>query len=127
MKILLTGANGYIGTRLLPCLIEEGHEVYALVRSRYRIETPKQFQSQFHIIEADLLNSSSLLKIPADIDAAYYLVHSMSYSQEFSELEATSAKNFVSRLENTQAKQIIYLSGLSNEALLYRHLTSRKK
>jgi uncharacterized protein YbjT (DUF2867 family) len=127
MKILLTGANGYIGTRLLPRLLEEGHEVYALVRSRYRIETPKKFQSQFHIIEADLLDPLSLLKIPKDIDAAYYLVHSMSYSQKFSELETASAKNFVSRLENTQAKQIVYLSGLSNEAHLSRHLTSRKK
>lgn len=127
MKILLTGANGYIGTRLLPRLVEDGHEVYALVRSRSRIEIPKKFQSQLHVIEADLLNPSSLLKIPADIDAAYYLVHSMSYSQKFSELEATSAKNFVSRLENTQAKQIVYLSGLSNEAHLSRHLTSRKK
>ena len=94
MKILLTGANGYIGTRLLPRLIEERHEVYALVRSRYRIETPQKFQSKIHVIEADLLDSSSLLKIPDDIDAAYYLVHSMSYSQKFSELEATSAKNF---------------------------------
>lgn len=127
MKILLTGANGYIGTRLLPRLIEEGHEVYALVRSRYRIETPQKFQSQLHIIEADLLDPSSLLKIPDDIHAAYYLVHSMSYSQKFSELEETSAKNFASRLENTQAKQIIYLSGLSNEEHLSRHLTSRKR
>lgn len=127
MKILLTGANGYIGTRLLPRLIEEGHEVYALVRSRFRIVICEKFQSKLHVIEADLLNSSSLLKIPENIDAAYYLVHSMSYSQKFSELEAISAKNFVSRLENTQAKQIIYLSGLSNEEHLSRHLTSRKK
>jgi uncharacterized protein YbjT (DUF2867 family) len=127
MKILLTGANGYIGTRLLPRLIEEGHMVYALVRSRYRIATPQKFQSQLHVIEADLLDPSSLLKIPDDIDAAYYLVHSMNYSQKFSELEAASAKNFVSRLENTQAKQIIYLSGISNEAHLSRHLTSRKR
>ncbi len=127
MKILLTGANGYIGTRLLPRLVEEGHEIYALVRSRSRIEIPEKFQSQLHVIEADLLDPSSLLKIPDDIDVAYYLVHSMSYSQKFSELEAASAKNFVSRLENTQAKQIIYLSGLSNEAHLSRHLTSRKR
>lgn len=127
MKILLTGANGYIGTRLLPRLIEEGHEVYALVRSRHRIETPQKFQSQLHVIEADLLDPSSLLKIPTEINAAYYLVHSMSYSQKFSELEAASAQNFVDRLENTQASQIIYLSGLSNETHLSRHLTSRKK
>ncbi len=127
MKILLTGANGYIGTRLLPRLVNDGHEIYALVRSRSRIEIPETFQSQLHVIEADLLNPTSLLKIPTNIDAAYYLVHSMSYSQKFSELEAASAKNFVSRLENTQAKQIIYLSGLSNEEHLSRHLTSRKK
>src|ERR1700722_14922339 len=127
MKILLTGANGYIGTRLLPRLVEEGHEIYALVRSHSRIEIPEKFQSQLHVIEADLLDPSSLLKIPDDIDVAYYLVHSMSYSQKFSELEAASAKNFVSRLESTQAKQIIYLSGLSNEAHLSRHLTSRKR
>lgn len=127
MKILLTGANGYIGTRLLPRLVDDGYEIYALVRSRSRIEIPEKFQSQLHVIEADLLNPSSLLTIPADIDAAYYLVHSMSYSQKFSELEAASAKNFVSRLENTQAKQIIYLSGLSNDAHLSRHLTSRKR
>ena len=104
MKILLTGANGYIGTRLLPRLVEEGHEIYALVRSRSRIEIPEKFQSQLHVIEADLLDPSSLLKIPDDIDAAYYLVHSMSYSQKFSELEAASAKNFVSRLENTTSE-----------------------
>jgi uncharacterized protein YbjT (DUF2867 family) len=127
MKILLTGANGYIGTHLLPHLVDKGYEIYALVRSHSRIEIPKNFQSQLHVIEADLLNPSSLLKIPDDIDAAYYLVHSMSYSQKFSELEATSAKNFVERLENTKTKQIIYLSGLSNEADLSPHLTSRKK
>lgn len=127
MKILLTGANGYIGTRLLPRLVEDRHEIYALVRSRFRIEIPEKFQSQIHIIEADLLNPTSLLSIPTDIDVAYYLVHSMSYTQKFSELEAASAKNFAERLKNTKAKQIIYLSGLANEAQLSSHLTSRKR
>ncbi len=127
MKILLTGANGYIGTRLLPRLVDEGHEIYALVRSRSRIVIPEKFQSRLHVIEADLLDPSSLLQIPTDIDAAYYLVHSMSYSQKFAELEAASAQNFVDRLENTKAKQIIYLGGLSNEEHLSHHLTSRKR
>ncbi len=126
MKILLTGANGYIGTRLIPHLVNNGHEIYALVRSRFRIEIPEKFQAQIHILEADLLNPSSLSKIPKDIDAAYYLVHSMSYSEKFSELEAISAKNFAACLENTKAKQIIYLSGLSNESHLSHHLSSRK-
>lgn len=126
MKILLTGANGYIGTRLLPRLAEKGHEIYVLVRSRFRIEIPENFQSQIHVIEADLLNPSSLIKIPEDLDAAYYLVHSMSYSEKFSALETTSAKNFVDRMNRTKAKQIIYLSGLVNESHLSRHLASRK-
>jgi uncharacterized protein YbjT (DUF2867 family) len=127
MRILLTGANGYVGTRLMPRLAEAGHEIYALVRSKSRIEIPEKFRSQIHIIEADLLAPSSLDKIPKEIDAAYYLVHSMSYSQKFSELEITSAKNFSKCMENTNAKQIIYLSGLANEAHLSRHLSSRKK
>ena len=127
MRILLTGANGYIGSRLLLQLAESGHEIYALVRSRFRIKIPQKFQSNIHVIEADLLNSASLLQIPSNIDAAYYLIHSMSYSQQFSELEASSAKNFIAQMEHTQAKQIIYLSGLCNEIQLSRHLSSRKK
>lgn len=127
MKILLTGANGYIGTRLLPLLADAGHEIYALVRSRARIEIPKHLEKQVHVIEADLLNPSSLLQIPTDIDAAYYLVHSMSYSSQFAELESAAAQNFVNQLEKTQAKQIIYLGGLANDAHLSCHLQSRKK
>lgn len=127
MKILLTGANGYIGARLLPLLIEQGHEVYALVRSRARIKIPEKFPSKVHVIEGDLLSLSSLSTIPDEIDVAYYLVHSMSYSQKFSELEALAAQNFTQRIQKTQAKQVIYLSGLSNEAHLSEHLTSRKK
>lgn len=127
MKILLTGANGYIGTRLLPRLAEEGHDIYALVRSRFRFEIPDKFRSQVHVIEADLLIPNTLEKIPDEIDAAYYLVHSMSYSQKFSQLEADSAKNFTDRMGKTKARQIIYLSGLANEQYLSSHLSSRKR
>ena len=127
MKILLTGANGYIGTRLLPRLAEKGHEIYVLVRSRLRIELPEKFKSQLHIIEADLLNPDTLVQIPDDIDAAYYLVHSMSESRNFMDLEARSAENFKNRIEKTKAKQIIYLSGLANESHLSIHLSSRKQ
>lgn len=127
MKILLTGASGYIGRRLLPRLAEDGNEIYALVRNRSRIEVPEEFRSQVKIIEGDLLDLPSLSQIPDEIDAAYYLVHSMSSSELFAELEAASAKNFVERLKETKAKQIIYLSGLANERELSRHLASRKR
>ncbi|MBS0629396.1 MAG: SDR family oxidoreductase [Verrucomicrobia bacterium] len=126
MKVLLTGANGYIGTRLISFLAEQGHEIYALVRSHLRIELPKKFRSRVHLIEADLLKKESLSRIPTDIDAAYYLVHSMTYSKNFAQLEERCARNFIEKMNQTHAKQIIYLSGLSNESNLSVHLSSRK-
>lgn len=127
MNVLLTGANGYIGTRLLPKLAEAGHTVYALVRSKQRIVIPPQIASHVHIIEGDLLNPDSLRSIPNQIDAAYYLVHSMGQSaSEFTDLEAKSAQNFRDRIQETRAKQIIYLSGIANDPHLSRHLSSRK-
>ncbi len=108
-------------------LLEDGHEIYALVRSQKRIEVPVRFASRVHVLVADLLNPDSLAKIPVEIDAAYYLVHSMGTSPEkFSALESDSAENFTRRLSETKAKQIIYLSGLVNDEHLSKHLMSRK-
>lgn len=127
MKVLLTGANGYIGNRLLPLLLEKGYDVYALVRSEKRIQVPEKFKKQIHIIQADLLDSQSLEKIPDDIDIAYYLVHSMSSSVEkFTSLESKSAMHFKDRISNTKTRQIIYLSGIVNDEQLSFHLASRK-
>lgn len=127
MKVLLTGANGYIGRRLLLRLLEQNHSVICLVRSAKRIHIPDHFINSVQLLEADLLNPKSLEKIPNDLDAAYYLVHSMSTSAgKFSELEAESATNFKDCLSKTKTKQIIYLSGLVNEKNLSKHLSSRK-
>jgi len=82
MKILLTGATGYIGKRLLPVLVEAGHEVICCVRDRSRFTVPPSIREQISIIEIDLLDIESLEKIPEDIDGAYYLVHSMSASKK---------------------------------------------
>lgn len=121
MKILLTGASGYVGSRLLPELLAKGHQVYTLVRDPHRLKHPDQ-------VQGDLLDKASLNAIPEDIEAAYYLVHSMKDSaSQFSELEAKAAQNFQERLSQTKAKQIIYLSGLSNEPNLSTHLSSRKR
>lgn len=127
MNILLTGANGYIGSHLLVKLVEQGHQVYCLVRNSTNLLFPKNFEKQIHIIEANLLDPQSLEKIPNEIDAAYYLVHSMSASGgNFSSLEAKCATHFRDRLFRTTAFQIIYLSGLVNEESLSGHLASRK-
>ncbi|WP_140486488.1 SDR family oxidoreductase [Flavobacterium sp. GSA192] len=127
MKILLTGATGYIGKRLLPILAGQGHEVICCVRDKNRFYCPKEFENNVSAIEIDFLNQHSLNAIPNDIDAAYYLIHSMSgAASNYDELESISAKNFVERLNQTSAKQVIYLSGIVNDQSLSKHLSSRK-
>ncbi len=74
----------------------------------------------------DLSDRASLHSIPTDIDAAYYLVHSMSSSVEYETLEHQCAENFRSSVSKTNVKHVIYLSGMANEDVLSRHLTSRK-
>ena len=83
MKILLTGATGYIGKRLLPVLVEKGHHVVCCVRDPKRFNPPVSLQDKIDIIQIDLLNKDSLKKIPKDIDGAYFLVHSMSSSNDY--------------------------------------------
>ncbi|WP_281337254.1 SDR family oxidoreductase [Flavobacterium eburneipallidum] len=128
MKILLTGATGYIGKRLLPILVAQGHEIICCVRDKNRFYTPKKFLNNISVIEVDFLKNETLSAIPDTIDAAFYLIHSMSSSAtNYDEFEKISAENFVHRLNQTQVKQVIYLSGIVNDTSLSKHLSSRKK
>lgn len=126
MKILLTGASGYIGKRLLPVLINDGHEVVCCIRDRSRFYSANYIQNNTSIIEVDLNNPESLEKLPKDIDVAYYLVHSMSSSANYANMERECAINFREALHRTNVKQVIYLSGIINEDELSDHLLSRK-
>jgi len=126
MKILLTGATGYIGKRLLPGLVQEGHRVVCCVRDKGRFNPPESLLPHIEIIELDLLDAASLQVIPRDVDVAYYLVHSMSSSKDYNSLEKKSAIHFANELKKTSAKQVIYLSGIVNADKLSPHLSSRK-
>ena len=126
MKILLTGATGYIGKRLLPILIEQGHHVYCCVRDPNRFVPPESTKPFISVLKTDFLDSKSLLDIPKDIDAAFYLIHSMSNAKDYDILEERSAVNFRNCLNNTNVKQVIYLSGIINEKELSKHLKSRQ-
>jgi uncharacterized protein YbjT (DUF2867 family) len=127
MKILLTGATGYIAQRLLPVLLNAGHVVYCAVRDKGRFNTDKYKTENIKVIEVDFLNKETLSNIPNDIDAAYYLIHSMATSTpDFEQLEALSAQNFKEAIETTKARQVVYLSGIVNEEKLSKHLSSRK-
>ena len=131
MKILLTGATGYIGQRLLPLLVADGHEVVCLVRDPRRFSLPDTLPEAAHsrvtVAKGDLLRPKTLAAIPTDIDVAYYLVHSMSSGKEdFFQQEQQSAHNFTQYLNTTPARQVIYLSGIANDHDLSVHLRSRR-
>lgn len=129
MKVLLTGSTGYIGRRLLPVLVNSGHQVICLVRDRRRFDWndfDKEFLENIEVVEADLENASSLVSLPTDIDAAYYLVHSLSSGYSgFSETEKITARNFADWIKETSARQIVYVGGIANDEQLSEHLQSR--
>lgn len=127
MKVLLTGVTGYIAQRLLPVLLGNGHDVICCVRDKKRFNFKNYSSLNLTLIETDFLNKETLQQIPDDIDVAYYLIHSMSTETgDFENMEEVCATNFKNRIEQTNAKQVIYLSGISNADELSKHLSSRK-
>ncbi len=127
MKILVTGATGYIGKRLIPLLVNDNHYVVCTVRDKLRADKSYAEEELIEVVEADFLKPETLKNIPEDIDVAFYLIHSMSNSsKDFESLEERCAKNFKEQLEKTNVKQVVYLSGITNEENLSKHLQSRK-
>lgn len=128
MRVLLTGANGYIGKRLLPLLVEAGHDVVCCVRDRRRFPTEGIYvHPRVSVLEIDFLKPPALPEGLEGMDAAYYLIHSMSdAAQDFGALEETSATHFLEVARRLQVRQVIYLGGIVNETELSRHLESRR-
>jgi uncharacterized protein YbjT (DUF2867 family) len=126
LKILLTGGTGYIGKRLLPLLLQSGHQVICTVRDKNRFNVPLSFIDNIKVIETDFADVSSVNAIPSDVDVAYYLIHSMSHEKDYEEIEKDCANNFRNALEKTSVDQVIYLGGIINEEILSKHLASRK-
>jgi uncharacterized protein YbjT (DUF2867 family) len=128
MKVLLTGANGYIGVRLLPALIEQGHEVILCLRDKSRINLPSELETHVSFFEVDFMEAVDVhdANTPLEFDAAFYLIHSMSSRGDFEEKEKRCAQNFVDYIDASSATQLVYLSGIINEnEALSKHLRSR--
>lgn len=125
-KILVTGATGFIGKRLIYKLLGQGHEIYALVRIR-GAKNAIPPNPRLHTLFGDLRDPSQMDSFPPDIDAAYFLVHSMGdVVENLLTCEQALCRHFVAALEKTACQQIIYLGGIvENEYELSPHLTSR--
>lgn len=127
MRILLTGANGYVGRRLLPELLSQGHQVTCCVRDQNRLGLDKATLETVTVWEVDFLDELNFDGLPTHIDVAYYLIHSMTSSiSDFDTMEAQSAENFNLYMDKIGVKQVIYLSGIVNDNHLSKHLQSRK-
>ena len=107
MKILITGANGYIGRRLIPVMLEQGHELFCCVRDKARFDWHQRHE-RLHTLEVDFLKADSSVKFPQDLDAAFYLIHSMnSVIGDFAAPERQAATRFRELLEQTNCRQIV--------------------
>ncbi len=129
MHVLVTGANGYIGLRLIQALLEAGYEITAVVRDQRRFPAANFGKyERLHIVEADFLDVATLRNLPRQIDAAYYLIHSMGSGSDFARKEEQCAGNFSDAAKALGWKRIIYLGGLAaDEGPLSEHLSSRRR
>lgn len=125
-KVLIAGATGFIGKRLVVYLLEQGHEVYALSRIR-GISVYTDNHPHFHLVCGDLRDLKGMDEWPRELDAAFFLIHSMGdISKNLIEVERSTANNFLAKLEQTNCKQIIYLGGIIEDpSTLSPHLRSR--
>lgn len=125
-KVLITGATGFVGKRLVVDLLTQGYEVYALCRIK-GAQLFTEDMAHLHYIWGDLRNPDTLKNIPKDIEAAYYLVHSMSdIVANLVDTEMQIVDRFLNALKDSGIKQIIYLGGIINdERKLSPHLKSR--
>lgn len=125
--VLVTGATGYIGGRLVPRLLDAGYRVRLLVRDPERLQG-RAWLSQVEVVQGDVLEADTLVAAMKDVDAAYYLVHSMSDHADFRNRDLNAARNFGRAAKKANVQRIVYLGGLGDpNAQLSKHLRSRQE
>jgi len=125
IRVLLTGATGYIGGRLIEPLEEKGIDLRCMARQAERLEG--RISPDTMVVEGDVLDPESLVEPLRNVDVAYYLIHSMGSTGDFAEQDARAAQNFVAAAEAAGVRRIIYLGGLGRGDDLSDHLRSRQE
>ncbi len=126
-SILVTGATGYIGGRLVPRLLEDGHELRLFARNAGRLQGRKWI-GRVEVVEGDVFQPETLPPAMEGVDVAYYLIHSMSESGDFHQRDLVAARNFSTAAKAAGVERIIYLGGLGDpDADLSEHLHSRQE
>jgi uncharacterized protein YbjT (DUF2867 family) len=119
-RILVTGATGFIGRRLVPALVDEGHDVRAMTRR------PEKYDGPGEPVAGNVDDRDSLLGPLEGVEVAYYLVHSLD-DADFERKDAEAARAFASAAAEQGVKQIIYMGGLGDDGDLSAHLRSRRE
>jgi uncharacterized protein YbjT (DUF2867 family) len=125
--VLVTGATGYVGGRLVPALLKSGYRVRVFVRDADRLKG-RAWLDQVEISVGDVLKPETLAAAMKDVHVAYYMIHSMMDSSDFHERDLIAAGNFGKAAKESKVQRIIYLGGLGEpEADLSQHLRSRQQ
>jgi len=124
MRVLVTGATGFVGSNLVPALLDAGHDVVAMTRDAGRYEPPEGVE----VVEGDLLEPETLAGDFDGVDAAYYLVHSLQTGGDFEERDREAATNFSAAASAAGVERVLYLGGLGETGDdLSPHLRSRQE
>jgi len=123
-KILVTGATGYVGGRLVSSLLEKNYSVRVYVRDAKKAES-HSWADEVEITVGNALDFEETKKALQGVDIAYYLLHSIGTSTDYDKIEGDMARNFAKAAQATGVKQIVYLGGISNDKKISKHLQSR--
>jgi uncharacterized protein YbjT (DUF2867 family) len=123
-KILVTGASGYVGGRLVRQLLNQNFAVRVMVRDKNKI-SGQSWINQVEIAQGNANDFESVKAALTGVHTAFYLLHSINLGSNFDEIEAAMARNFATAAEEAGVSQIIYLGGIANDKQISQHLESR--